>query len=73
MEIWLVEFGAKFTMSLVNGYSFLDIPSWNPCHEGKFGKGKRKYGLGLIFTFLQKISETSISFLLLVMNLSKLL
>lgn len=39
--------------------------------EGKFGEGKRKYGLGLIQTRLRKTSETVISLQLLVMNLER--
>lgn len=41
--------------------------------EGKFGEGKRTYGLGLIRARLQKTSETVISLQFLVMNLSKAL
>ncbi|MFD1675135.1 IS5 family transposase [Alicyclobacillus fodiniaquatilis] len=39
--------------------------------EGKFGEGKRIYGLGLIRTRLRETSETVISIQLLVMNLEK--
>jgi hypothetical protein len=41
--------------------------------EGKFGEGKRSYGLGLISTRLQATSETVISIQFLVMNLEKIL
>jgi len=145
-----VEFGAKLSMSLVNGYAYLDVLSWDPYHEGnylihsikaykerhgyypkavladaiyrtrknrkyckklgirlsgprlgrppkdkqknrqqrqierqdasernriegKFGEGKRAYGLGLISTCLQSTSETEIALGILVMNLSKAL
>ena len=37
--------------------------------EGKFGEGKRRYGMGLISARLQQTSETVISMQLLVMNL----
>src|SRR5690625_676699 len=30
-----VEFGAKLSMSLVNGYAFMDVLDWDPYHEGK--------------------------------------
>ncbi len=39
--------------------------------EGKFGEGKRLYGLGLIRTRLQATSETVIALQLLVMNLEQ--
>lgn len=39
--------------------------------EGKFGEGKRTYGLGLIRTRLRQTSETVIALQLLVMNLEK--
>src|SRR5699024_12229164 len=39
--------------------------------EGKFGEGKRHYGMGLIFARLQQTSETVISMQLLVMNLER--
>lgn len=38
--------------------------------EGKFGEGKRKYGLGLIQACLRQTSETVIVLQLIVMNLS---
>src|SRR5690625_2562639 len=41
--------------------------------EGKFGEGKRTYGLGLISTRLQTTSETVIALQFLVMNLEKIL
>lgn len=41
--------------------------------EGKFGQGKRRYGLGCIMTKLSHNSETSISIIFLVINLSTLL
>lgn len=41
--------------------------------EGKFGEGKRKYGLGLIQARLQQTSETVIALQFLVMNLEKIL
>src|SRR5690625_5341516 len=31
-----VEFGAKLSMSLVNGYAYLDVLSWEPYHEGTY-------------------------------------
>lgn len=145
-----VEFGAKLSVSLVNGYAFLDVLSWDSYHEGKglqasveqykqryghypeavladtiyrtrenrkycqdygirlsgpklgrpakdaqintdqkrieyqdasernaiegkFGEGKRRYGLGRISACLQKTSETVISLNFLVMNIGKIL
>lgn len=41
--------------------------------EGKFGEGKRKYGLNLIMTKLKETSETKIAMSFLVMNLMTLL
>src|SRR5699024_2193389 len=41
--------------------------------EGKFGEGKRSYGLGLISACLRATSETVISVQFLVMNLEKIL
>ncbi|WP_017659491.1 IS5 family transposase [Baaleninema simplex] len=41
--------------------------------EGKFGQGKRRFGLGRVMTKLAQTSETSISLTFLVMNLVKLL
>ncbi|WP_343754359.1 IS5 family transposase, partial [Lentibacillus halophilus] len=41
--------------------------------EGKFGEGKRSYGLGLISACLRVTSETVISIQFLVMNLEKIL
>ncbi|WP_227002721.1 IS5 family transposase [Salicibibacter kimchii] len=141
-----VEFGAKLSMSLVDGWAFLDNLQWDAYHEaadlpgaveayvqrtgvypkavladkiyltrgnrkyckergirltgpklgrppkqaskeqnqiekqdaadrnaieGKFGEGKRTYGLGLIRACLRNTSETVISLQVLVMNLSK--
>ena len=40
--------------------------------EGRFGVGKRKYGLGLIKSKLKEISETDINVSILVLNLDKL-
>src|SRR5699024_5258081 len=145
-----VEFGAKVSVSLVDGYAFLDVLSWDAYHEGnrlqesvekyqkrygyypeailadtiyrtrenrayckglgirlsgpklgrpskdeqinkaqkqiekqdasernaiegKFGEGKRRYGLGLIQACLRQTSETVISLNFLVMNLGKIL
>jgi len=39
--------------------------------EGKFGEGKRRYGLGLVMTKLAGTSETAIAMTFLVMNLQK--
>ncbi|GER71394.1 hypothetical protein BpJC7_26970 [Weizmannia acidilactici] len=39
--------------------------------EGKFGEGKRKYGLGLIRARLQKTSETVVVLQFLIMNLER--
>ena len=39
--------------------------------EGKFGQGKRKYGIGRLMTKLSETSETAISVCFLVMNLEK--
>ncbi|MDW7729695.1 MAG: transposase, partial [Bacillota bacterium] len=39
--------------------------------EGKFGEGKRKYGLGLIKEKLKETSETTIMINLIVMNLAR--
>ncbi|GEN85156.1 hypothetical protein SLU01_34680 [Sporosarcina luteola] len=41
--------------------------------EGKFGEGKRVYGLGLIKARLQVTSETTIALQLVIMNLEKIL
>lgn len=41
--------------------------------EGKFGEGKRAYGLGLIQTRLQTTSQTTIALQLVIMNLEKIL
>ncbi len=41
--------------------------------EGSFGIGKRRYGLDKIMTKLRETSETSISLIILVMNLEKML
>lgn len=41
--------------------------------EGKFGQGKRRFGLNLIMTKLLNTSETAIALTFLVMNLNKLL
>lgn len=41
--------------------------------EGKFGEGKRVYGLGLIKARLQTTSETTIALQLVIMNLEKIL
>lgn len=145
-----VEFGAKISVSVVDGYAFLDVLSWDAYHEGKrmqesvekyksrygyypeavladtiyrtrenrayckergirlsgpklgrpskdeqinaaqkqverqdasernaiegkFGEGKRRYGLGLISACLRQTSETAISLSLLLMNIGKIL
>lgn len=145
-----VEFGAKLSVSVVDGFSFLDILRWDAYHEGsflkdsveayrrrfgvypeavladqiyrtrenrqyckglgirlsgpklgrpskdeqenrvqkqieyrdavernaiegKFGEGKRAYGLGLIQARLPQTSETAIALQFLVMNLEKIL
>lgn len=39
--------------------------------EGKFGEGKRRYGLGLISTRLRETSETVIALQLIMMNLER--
>jgi len=39
--------------------------------EGKFGEGKRRYGLGLVKAKLQETSETTIMINLIVMNLAR--
>jgi transposase, IS5 family len=41
--------------------------------EGGFGVGKRRYGMNRIMTKLRQTSETSISLIILVMNLEKIL
>jgi hypothetical protein len=41
--------------------------------EGKFGQGKRRFGLGLIMSKLSKTSEVSIMIGFLLMNLEKIL
>ena len=141
-----VEFGLKFSMSVVNGYSFIDRMSWEPYNEsedlqkqvekykklhgfypksvhadkiymtranyqycksrnirlsgirlgrfkkiadklekqqirqdakdriaieGKFGQGKRRFGLDEIKTKLSNTSQTSVSMIILAMNLEK--
>lgn len=145
-----VEFGAKLSVSLTDGYAFIDTLSWDAYHEGvflkdsidsykerlgyypeavladtiyrtrenrqlckglgirlsgpklgrpskdqqinagqkqierqdhaernaiegKFGEGKRKYGLGLIQARLKNTSETVIALQFLIMNLEKIL
>ena len=40
--------------------------------EGRFGVGKRKYGLGLIKSKLKETSETDIYISILVLNLDKI-
>jgi len=52
--------------------AYQDAVNRNPI-EGKFGEGKRTYGLGSISAHLQKTSETVISLQFLVMNLEKIL
>ena len=42
------------------------------CSEGKFGEGKRRYGLSLIKAKLKETSETAIIMNLIVMNLARL-
>ena len=39
--------------------------------EGKFGQGKRKYGIGRLMTKQAETSETAISLCFLVMNLER--
>jgi len=44
-----VEFGANLSVSVVDGYAFLDVLSWDPYHEGKqlresVEKYKNRYG-----------------------------
>ncbi|GER66282.1 hypothetical protein BpJC7_31790 [Weizmannia acidilactici] len=39
--------------------------------EGKFGEGKRKYGLDLIRARLQETSETVVALQFLIMNLER--
>lgn len=145
-----VEFGAKLSVSLTDGYAFIDTLSWDAYHEGiflkdsiesykerfgyypevvladtiyrtrenrqlckglgirlsgpklgrpsanqqknaeqkrierqdnadrnaiegKFGEGKRKYGLGLIQARLRQTSETVIALQFLIMNIEKIL
>lgn len=41
------------------------------CSEGKFGEGKRRYGMALIMAKLQETSETVIIMNLIVMNLAR--
>jgi len=41
--------------------------------EGKFGNGKRKYGLGRIMSKRADTSESSIGMIILVMNMEKIL
>ena len=40
--------------------------------EGRFGVGKRRYGLGLIKSKLKETSETDINVSILVLNLDKI-
>lgn len=49
---------------------YLDAKERNAV-EGKFGEGKRRYGLGLIMARLQETSETVIALQFLVMNLER--
>lgn len=51
---------------------YQDAVERNPI-EGKFGEGKRSYGLGLIQSRLQQTSKTEIALQFLVMNLEKIL
>src|SRR5699024_12432389 len=44
-----VEFGAKLSVSVIDGYAFLDVLSWDSYHEGKglresVDKYKERYG-----------------------------
>ena len=41
------------------------------CSEGKFGEGKRRYGMALIMAKLRETSETVIIMNLIVMNLAR--
>nr|OEJ78533.1 hypothetical protein A5482_12530 [Cyanobacterium sp. IPPAS B-1200] len=41
--------------------------------EGKFGEGKRRYGLNLIKTKLKETSETKVAIAILAMNLMSLI
>jgi transposase, IS5 family len=43
------------------------------CIEGKFGEGKRRFGLGRVMTKLAHTSESAIAISFLVMNLERLL
>ena len=49
---------------------YLDTKERNAV-EGKFGEGKRRYGLGLLMACLQETSETVIALQFLVMNLER--
>ena len=49
---------------------YLDAKERNAV-EGKFGEGKRRYGLGLIMACLRETSETVIALQFLVMNLER--
>ncbi|VEF49049.1 transposase IS4 family protein [Bacillus freudenreichii] len=51
---------------------YQDALDWNTM-EGKFGEGKRAYGLGLIQPRLQQTSESVIALQFLVMYLEKIL
>ena len=52
-----VEFGAKISVSLIDGISFVD----RIAIEGKFGEGKRRYGFSRIMAKPAQTSETMIT------------
>ena len=94
------EFGAKLSLSVVDGFSFINRLSWDSynegsdlvgqietyrrrfgCYpesvhvdiEGKFGQGKRRFGLGRIMAKLASTSAAQISLSFLVINLERAL
>ena len=58
-----VEFGAKISVSLIGGYSFLDRVSWDPYHESEDLKGqvesyRRRFGCYPVSVHADKIYRT---------------
>src|SRR5699024_82720 len=70
------KFGQPAKDSQINAdqkrFEYQDASEHNAI-EGKFGEGKRCYGLSRISTCLQKTSETVIALTFMVMNIGKIL
>ncbi|BCJ88143.1 hypothetical protein skT53_31280 [Effusibacillus dendaii] len=56
-----VEFGSTVSMSMVNGYAIIEDATKRNAIEGKFGEGKRKYGLNRIRARLAQTSFTVVA------------